>query len=456
MIERSKLPEMRLHWLVQVSFGLRSRGASTPLRLFVLLVAAIGLLGNSLGCRQRAITELYIEDMARRNRALEDLVYDFDAENRAMEFELEDLRRTNAQLQGRLQELQKLRTQDPASLPSRSRTIAPDSKSPSPVSPSRPIPPERSSPDRIPSGASGTPAPLKLPTKPNNLGNAEEIKLDPPEVVVPKKSDPSIVPEPVLPSPSPLRDEPLPSGDLPKLKNPPAGSGTTPLNPPTEEILPNSPAPGPAPGKSSLLKPAPKGLPTDDTEAFKSDRKILLPGQGNPPGSDNPAPIIPEPNLPVTNASATMPIERTSKGAALRDRRVREIDWHPVLCRAQNTDDQPGDDGLYLVLMPRNSAGQFVPELGELTLVAEETLSDGTVERIGRWAFTAEELKDHMETIGSAPGLHIPVRWTERKPTTSEVVVYAKYALADGTTMVNRRAIPLRRIAAGGSNWTPR
>jgi hypothetical protein len=55
------------------------------------------ILAINSGCRQRAITELYIEDMARRNRALEDLVYDFDAENQAMEFELEDLRRPQRQ-----------------------------------------------------------------------------------------------------------------------------------------------------------------------------------------------------------------------------------------------------------------------------------------------------------------------------------------------------------------------
>jgi len=73
----------------------------------VLWLCVLVWFAGQVGCRQRAITEMYVEQMAQRNRALEDLVYDFDAENRAMEFEIEDLRRTNAQLQGRLQELQR-------------------------------------------------------------------------------------------------------------------------------------------------------------------------------------------------------------------------------------------------------------------------------------------------------------------------------------------------------------
>ncbi|MCE2810295.1 MAG: hypothetical protein LW850_07820, partial [Planctomycetaceae bacterium] len=90
-------------------------------RLLWLLLALV--LFAQVGCRQRAVTEMYVEQMAQRNRALEDLVYDFDAENRAMEFEIEDLRRANAQLQGRLQEIQRQ-----SSRPQSDALIVPDSK----------------------------------------------------------------------------------------------------------------------------------------------------------------------------------------------------------------------------------------------------------------------------------------------------------------------------------------
>jgi hypothetical protein len=366
--------------------------ASVTYRLLGMIFTL--LLLSHVGCRQRAVTELYVEQMAQRNRALEDLVYDFDAENRAMEFEIEDLRRTNARLQGRLQELQRqsARVERLDSSPSNLPSNAPPSSSPS---------------DRK------TPTPLKIP--PTKSKEQESLKLEPPEIIIPKKSGDLVPPlssEPILPAPEPLIKESLPEELLPK-----------------EPLLP--PANPPAAPKESLLKPAPSGLPSSGSDGALENRKIQLPATG----------VI------QTSATKSKPI----------DPRVRQIDWHPTMCRSQNTDGKPGDDGLYLVLIPRNFAGDFVPTTGSLTLVVEETLADGSVVRIGRYEYKSEELKEHLEPVGSAPGLHLSIPWSEATPSTASVEVFAKYTLDDGTTMVNRRTIPLRRSAtSGASNWMPR
>ena len=394
-------------------------------RLFWIL-ATLMLVGSA-GCRQRAVTELYVEQMAQRNRALEDLVYDFDAENRAMEFELEDLRRTNAQLQGRLQELQRQSSRiesspsDRGPLTNRTEKVRPET-----------IRPETARPES--KSKNTVPAPLKLP--PGRSGEQDSFKLEPPEVILPKKSieaEPLLDPAPVLPSPEPLRKEP--SDLLPDIKPAPQKL--------PESILPEAKLPlQPAGERESLLKTAPLGLPASDADASSTDRKIQLPaGTGTTPES----------------SSGVIQTSATQVQSKPLDARVREIDWHPTMCRSQNTDGKPGDDGLYLVMVPRNSAGQFVPTTGKMTIVVEETLADGTVARIGRYEYTAEELKEHLEPVGSAPGLHIPIRWSERVPSGTSVDVYAKFSMADGTTMVNRRSISLRKIVAGGpSTWTPR
>jgi hypothetical protein len=435
-----------------------------PLRLrWCLLCLVVVILAINSGCRQRAITELYIEDMARRNRALEDLVYDFDAENQAMEFELEDLRRTNAQLQGRLQEQQRQRSIESRNGSSSGSGTA----SGSVISPSdKPRNGEslrlkngapKNSEEVIKSpkgenevsggsqeGASRTPAPLKLPSNrtnglPSELRD-EEVPLEVPEVIVPSTKAPE--PEPVLPSPP----------ALPKL----------PTSPPPESVLPNPVLPdglgipealppagngtGDAPkGKSSLLKPAPNGLPTDNVQTGDPTRRILTPRLDRGRGQTG--------NREVALASGTEPI---LKPIAPKDRRVREIDWHPVLCRARNTDGKPGDDGLYLVIIPRNKHGEFVPEVGNLTLVVEEPLADGSVSRIGRWEYSIDEVRDLFEQVGSAPGIHVAMDWQERSPTGTQVDVYAKLTMEDGTTMVNRRTVSLKKFATGSSTWTPR
>jgi hypothetical protein len=430
----------------------------------------LGLLLMSFpACRQRAVTELYVEQMAQRNRALEDLVYDFDAENRSMEFELEDLRRANAQLQGRLQEIQRQSSRIDTSPSDRPLTIRPESQKPESQRP------------ESPKSRSGAPAPLKLP--PGRNRGDDSLILEPPEIVVPKQSS-----EPILPAPEPLAPKslapksPAPSSLVPEPQvREPQSIDPLILGEPSGELLPELKAPdfktpspkGPefkipdaslpvVPGieSGSILERAPRGLPSGDSEASLLDRKILLPAStasGVGPSGVNPSGIA----TPVIQSSAVQALEARGKSGRIptkpTDSRVREIDWHPTMCRAQNSDGKPGDDGLYLVLIPRNTAGQFVPSLGALTLVVEETLADGSVARIGRYEFSEAELKDYLEPVGSAPGLHIPIRWTEQRPAGTSVEVYAKLTMPDGSTMVNRRTIPLRKTAAmGPSTWTPR
>ncbi|RLT15616.1 MAG: hypothetical protein DWI26_05370 [Planctomycetota bacterium] len=450
----------------------------------------LGLLLMSFpACRQRAVTELYVEQMAQRNRALEDLVYDFDAENRSMEFELEDLRRTNAQLQGRLQEIQRQTSRIDTSPSDRPLMIRPESQKPESQKPE----PQR---PESPKSRSGAPAPLKLPS--GRKRDDESLILEPPEIVVPKQAT-----EPILPAPDPLAPKSLAPKSLPPSSLVPEPQVREPqaidpqiLREPSEDLLPELGPPSlktpelktpelkipelktpefktpefkipdaslPAvPGieSGSILERAPRGLPSGDSEASLLDRKIQLPASTAP--GVGPSGVGPSGTAaPVIQTSAVQALEARGKSGRIptkpTDSRVREIDWHPTMCRAQNSDGKPGDDGLFLVLIPRNTAGQFVPSLGALTLVVEETLADGSVARIGRYEFSEAELKDYLEPVGSAPGLHIPIRWTEQKPAGTSVEVYAKLTMPDGSTMVNRRTIPLRKTAGmGPSTWTPR
>ena len=450
----------------------------------------LGLLLMSFpACRQRAVTELYVEQMAQRNRALEDLVYDFDAENRSMEFELEDMRRANAQLQGRLQEIQRQSSRIDTSPSDRPLTIRPESQKPESQKPESQRP-------ESPKSRSGAPAPLKLP--PGRNRGDDSLILEPPEIVVPKQSTEPILPAPealapkslvpkslapksLVPEPQvrePQAIDPLilgePSGELlpelgpPSLKTPElrtpelkAPDFKTPSPKGSEFKIPDASLPV-VPGieSGSILERAPRGLPSSDSEASLLDRKIQLPASTAPgigPSGVNPSGIA----TPVIQTSAVQALEAGVKSGRIptkpTDSRVREIDWHPTMCRSQNSDGKPGDDGLYLVLIPRNTAGQFVPSLGALTLVVEETLADGSVARIGRYEFPEAELKDYLEPVGSAPGLHIPIRWTEQRPAGTSVEVYAKLTMPDGSTMVNRRTIPLRKtVGMGPSTWTPR
>jgi len=160
------------------------------------------------------------------------------------------------------------------------------------------------------------------------------------------------------------------------------------------------------------------------------------------------------PSIPVLQkASASIPVGSTTQA---QDPRAREIDFHPTLCRGLNLDGKPGDEGLHLVLVPRNVSQQFVATAGTLTIVAEETSRDGEPIRVGRWEMSDEQLQDLLEPIGAAQGFHVKLPWQGKTPATSTIDVYVRFACTDGTTMVNRKQIHLRTTNTAPSAWTPR
>lgn len=470
-----------------------------PPRAFLLGIALICGIGSS-GCRQRAFTELYAESLAREIREVEDLVYEFDAENRAMEYEIHDLRRTNAQLKARLEELQAERARLGAGGPNASGSVLERKPRTDDASPSetKRNPPAKQNKNGTglegngPSSLLKTPPPLKLPAA------NESDPASMPEIVVPKKGPPPLSSnglsdgasapatkesvEPIaapksgeaaapqdknfpksIPNQDRERDKQIPDAsalELPKIEIPKLG------NPATPAVNPNGPGAGlpqssasellppgdnkSLPVKEPLLKPAPKGLPDEVSDAVLRERKIYTPDRDQVARASSQSiasPSTAEPSTPkATNAVYVAKI----------DPRIREIDFHPTLTRGHNFDGKRGDDGLYLVLLPRNSQHQFVPGTGTLTVVAEETQTDGTTTRIGRWTITPEQWRDGLEPIGEAQGFHVKLPWQERIPTTSQVDVWVRFSLDDGTTMVNQRPISVRQANPGTSTWTPR
>ncbi len=63
------------------------------------------------------------------------------------------------------------------------------------------------------------------------------------------------------------------------------------------------------------------------------------------------------------NAAITPAVQQVT------DTRVVELAFHPSLSRAANFDEESDDDGVYLVLLPKNERGQMVPVAADLSVV---------------------------------------------------------------------------------------
>jgi hypothetical protein len=290
------------------------------------------------------------------------------------------------------------------------------------------------------------------------------------------------------------RTTPAPSSspdvDMPALEfsNPPSNKSTAsppPLNNATQNAQPQLQPPPVSGNEASLLqgtnetkqnKPLVPDKPASGAPGIQVDPSLLEPPSvefepplGKPKSSSrvrSPRPpeteedsirlgqiIIPELGQ-VRPASYEESPKKIAKPAVV-DRKVTEIAFNTPLCRGNNSNEESGDDGIYLVLQPKNGAGEFVDEPADITVVAVDPALEGEEAKIGRWFISRSEAHSSMQPAGVSQGIHLSLLFQDKKPTSDRVIVYIRYELPNGLRAVNEHQIFIN-LKGKRSLWTPR
>ena len=138
------------------------------------------------------------------------------------------------------------------------------------------------------------------------------------------------------------------------------------------------------------------------------------------------------------------------------DKRVVELAFHPGLSRSINFDDDDNDDGLYLVLQPKNQHGQVVVVPAALVV---EVLDPGREEgrtRIGHWKYSPTEVSSKIQPLGSQQGIHLTLPWNGPNPKSDRVLVIATYAFENGRQVIAQKEIYTYGKSTLKTVWAPR
>jgi hypothetical protein len=464
-----------------------ARGAQSvariPRRLAGLIIAVY--LAGSTGC-QHAYNDFYTESMAGEIRELENRIYEYDEAYQSLEQEVGVLESENARLHRQVIDLQKEHA-----TPRGSNSL---------LTPKEGVDLRGPAPSKVPSADHLPPA--------KNSSSANEPKVVP--KVEPLEPPPTAKPASPSPTPKPAKEKPN-SADLePPLIELGVPSTDSSLLPPSSEALPTLPAPvqpkspssllpppvesQPSPGPSSLMPPttppasltppssAPSSLtPPSLPPANPTPPSILPPpaqgGQGASKGSGSASQAsirtalpesldwnaIGQDQIAVPDALAAEANEIVAAGyqpppskRVPGDQKVAEIGLHPSMCRGQNMDEQDGDDGLYLVLQPRNQSGETVDQPAAVTIVAIDPKLEEADARIGRWTFSLEEVEAALEPIGVAHGYHLSLPWQGLTPAGDSVQVFVRYEMPDGRRLINERLVYIHQPDTASNVWTPR
>ena len=438
----------------------------------LLLCCAIVLALGS-GCRQRAYTELYVENMANEIRMLEDRIYEYDAayieKDSTYESAVQDLERwkkKNADLQRQLSSLQdpgnssRKRSGTPLRLNGQPENLEnipihpethfethngniyelpsvlnPESTMPEFIENPPIVPRTQAAPsplnkksetpntnELLPPGSNSTPLPTKLPEKLKSINEPQASNA----IRFPKRNS-NLPTDESLTEQVSMPDTMIRSAQQPRLL-----------------VVPSQPSKLPSPDSSPqnsfppLLQRALPKLKNGDTQGAMQRERIRL-----PEGSR------------VQFASAAEPVA-TARPMEVTDKTIVEIGFHPTMCRGHNFDEKPGDDGLYLVLTPTNAARQVINQSSSLTVIVEDAAEPKDAGRIASWEFTPEQLSETLEPVGTAQGFHLVLPWQSKLPTSKLVTVYLRYSMPSGRTLVNKRDIHLRISTSEQPVWTPR
>lgn len=139
------------------------------------------------------------------------------------------------------------------------------------------------------------------------------------------------------------------------------------------------------------------------------------------------------------------------------DMRVTHIIIAPYVSTGRDFDGQPGDDGIALVIEPRNGDDLFVPVAGELTVSVLDAAEEGENRRVALWQFDKGEAQRRMRDLpGLGRGINLKLPWPQKAPAHSNLTAFVRYRTEDGRLLETSADI---RVAANGESavaWTGR
>lgn len=139
------------------------------------------------------------------------------------------------------------------------------------------------------------------------------------------------------------------------------------------------------------------------------------------------------------------------------DTRVTHIVLIPDRTHGRNFDGRLGDDGVTVVVEPRNADDQFVPRPGPISVVVLDPALEGEAARVARWDFDGEEIGYRLRKGSRATrGIDLKLPWPDQPPATGELHVFVRYETDDGRKLEIDGPLVVTLPGRVSQRWTPR
>jgi hypothetical protein len=175
--------------------------------------------------------------------------------------------------------------------------------------------------------------------------------------------------------------------------------------------------------------------------------------RGHRVGSSTIPSALPEasPGTPEADKGSVSPPQATDSAS-----RVEFIHLNPRVSGGQDFDGRAGDDGLAVLIEPRDGDGRFVAAPAKITIVVLDPALGGDDARVARWDFDEDTAAKLLRADPLDSGLLFRAPWPDRPPEHERLHVFVRYWCADGRKLETDRAITVKLSSAPTPAWTPR
>jgi len=241
-----------------------------------------------------------------------------------------------------------------------------------------------------------------------------------------------------------------PKGDTgPPAVELPGGTGAAPpfkgapiISPPDPKKPEGIPTPG---GSAPPFKPGGARNGGADGEGFArnqprlkemSSPKFVSPGAlGSSDGEQGEVgDVLPVP-LPADQTVKTISLNRRTGG------------W--------NSDGKPGDDGITVVVEPRNGRGEVVAVPGSVVIAVWDPAIEGEAGLYSKWDFAVTDAGAMFRSLaaGGSGGMHFELKWPEGPPAHSKLALFVRYVTADGRRLQAEKELHIDLGSGTTSAW---
>jgi hypothetical protein len=217
----------------------------------------------------------------------------------------------------------------------------------------------------------------------------------------------------------------------------------------------------PSEGVPDTLKSNSGPLPPDVPEVPENLR-----GPTKPSGASMEGPMF---ERPAGDVSARSPrattISQSSQaeaGSAFtpsgNSRQVVSIALDRALTGGVNSGERAGDQGLLVVVEPRDRAGRTVDAPADVSVVLLDPAQrdeEGMAACAARWDFSAAETAAMFRSAGSHRAMHLMMTWPGEPPKHGKLQLFVRYVTRDGRKVEANQTIEVALVGQLSTRWDP-